>query len=283
MRPGIKLKIFKRLSVFFFSLLLFYSCTEKKADKELVKKDTLVFATENVKYTAADTTEWEPDYPSGTTKYAARVLTASAFHRDEIDPKSDEYKWKGLFKTKSGYYTADTDIKLALFDDIFDDNGKPLKGLEVIPGIQDSTIILVSGINFPNRPVQEINLAKGELLPGEQQEFLFKDVKYTLYATGNKKSESANKNYYTISNYKMFVKATVNGKHYNQLLVSIPRATDTMGQICFVGDIDGDNIPDFVIDTAFEENIETTTLYLSGEAENDDLLKVVGRHLTTGC
>ena len=81
----------------------------------------------------------------------------------------------------------------------------------------------------------------------------------------------------------MFIKTTIGGKDYNQLLVSIPRETDSLGYILFAGDIDGDNIPDFVIDTAFHENAETTTLYLSGEAENGDLLKVVGLHSITGC
>ena len=285
MRPGIKLKIFTRSFTIFFPLVLFYSCTEKKTYKQPVKKDTLVFATEEVKHIAKDTIQWVPDYPSDTAKYPARVLTAGGHHREEVDDNSDDFEWKGLFKGIGGYYVADTRVKLSLFDDIFDDdNKKPIKGWEVTPTVKDTAIILFSGIkNLNNRSVNEIILTKTDLLPGEQQMFVFKGIKYTLYATGDKKSDAGDKDSYFFKNYKMFIKTTIGGKDYNQLLVSIPRKTDSLGYILFAGDIDGDNIPDFVIDTAFHENAETTTLYLSGEAENGDLLKVVGLHPITGC
>ncbi len=53
--------------------------------------------------------------------------------------------------------------------------------------------------------------------------------------------------------------------------------------IMFAGDIDGDTIPDLIIDTSWHYNAEVPTLYLSKPAEKNQLLKVMGMHVTTGC
>ena len=66
-------------------------------------------------------------------------------------------------------------------------------------------------------------------------------------------------------------------------MVSIPNFDDALTSLLFVGDIDGDDIPDLIIDTTSDYNAEVPTLYLSRPAKSGDLLKVMGMHGSTGC
>jgi hypothetical protein len=120
-------------------------------------------------------------------------------------------------------------------------------------------------------------------MPGEQVQFTCHDVAYTLYATGKQASESPKSKAYVVSNYKLFLKAVINGKNYNQLLVAISDFDDAMTTIQFAGDIDGDYRPDFIIDTTNDYNAEVPTLYLSKPASKGNLLKIVGMHTSVGC
>ena len=224
-------------------------------------------------------------FPADNGKYPLEILTAQLFHDGEVEPKLAKHRWKGLFKTGESYYIADTKLRiLRAHDDLMDDTGSN-SGLEVKPGIKDTSILLISGLDeLKNGNVNSIALTKNQLLPGEQESLVYNDIKYTLYATGIKKSESSNSDFYSVSNYKLFLKAMINGKQYNQLLVSAPTFDDTLTSIIFAGDIDNDGIIDFIIDTTTEYNSEVPTLYLSKPATGSDkLLKVMGMHGSIGC
>lgn len=276
-----------RILIIFFALLSLVSCggngesTTKKSDlneagksnkKNKQKTDTL-----NVIRVATD-------YPKDTI-YPANILTSGGvFHQDEVDPKSPTYRWKGIFKSDTGYYVSDTKIKLSKdYDAVMDDEGQKT-GWTVATNIKDSCILLISGTDYlQNRQIQKIKLGKEQILPGENYQFVYNSVTYTLYATGNKKRESPKSDAFVVSNYKLFLKASVNGQSYNQLLVSISNFDDAMTTLLFVGDIDGDNIPDMIIDTTNHYDAEVPTLYLSKRAKSGTLLKVMGKHTTVGC
>jgi hypothetical protein len=90
-------------------------------------------------------------------------------------------------------------------------------------------------------------------------------------------------NFYLVSNYRLFIKATINGTERNQMLVSSRAFDDAMIEILFAGDIDGDNIPDLIINTSYHYNAIVPTLYLSKPAGDKEILKVMGWHVSVGC
>ncbi|MFC0517467.1 hypothetical protein ACFFGT_24865 [Mucilaginibacter angelicae] len=223
-------------------------------------------------------------YPSDSVSYPARILSGyGLFHGGEVALDWGKYHWKGLFKSAGGYYVASTSLIInRAHDDMLDDKGQAT-GVEVRKSVKDSVLILFSGITgITNRPVEQINVKVTELLPGQYARFTNNNIAYTLYATGNRKYDIATKDY-VITNYRLFIKAVINGKKIDQLLASAPRFDDALTQILFVGDIDGDEVPDLILDTTNDYNVEQPTLYLSKPATNGNLLKIMGLHVITGC
>ncbi len=53
--------------------------------------------------------------------------------------------------------------------------------------------------------------------------------------------------------------------------------------VLFAGDLDGDGFPDLIIDTINHYNGSRPTLYLSKPARGNDLLKIMGWHVSVGC
>lgn len=223
-------------------------------------------------------------YPSDSVSYPARILSGyDSFHGGEVDLDWGKYHWKGLFKSADGYYVANTGLIIKkAHDDMFDDKGQTT-GVEVNKSVKDSVLILFSGItDIINRPVEQINVKATELLPGQSTRFKNNNITYTLYATGSRKYDIATKDY-VITNYRLFIKTVINGRLFDQMLASGPRFDDALTQILFVGDIDGDKVPDLILDTTDNYNVEQPTLYLSRSATNGNLLTVMGLHVITGC
>lgn len=188
-----------------------------------------------------------------------------------------------MFKSAGGHYIASTSLVIKkAHDDMFDNEGQAT-GVEITKSVKDSALLLFSGITgITNRPVEQINVKATELFPGRSTRFTNGNITYTLYATGNRKYDIVAKDY-VITNYRLFIKAVINGKLFDQMLASAPSFDDALTQILFVGDIDGDKVPDLILDTTTDYNVEQPTLYLSKPATNGNLLKVMGLHIVTGC
>ncbi len=86
-----------------------------------------------------------------------------------------------------------------------------------------------------------------------------------------------------MQNYKLYLTANINGKETTQLLIAQPNFDDNMIEIIFAGDIDGDNLMDFIIDTSRHYNMFSPTLYLSKPAGKGQIVKPVGSHVIVGC
>jgi len=228
--------------------------------------------------------EYTPAFPVDTI-YPARILTKGIFHGDEVIKKDNKREWVGIFKNDSSYYLAPFTIQLSrVKDDVLDAEDGAKTGWEVKTSNKDTSVLLISGLDYLKARSIIPSIKKAITIdPGKHLTFKYNNVDYLLYATGTKKPEPANGEGYVISNYKLCIKATINGKTYQQLLATAEQFDDAMTTILFAGDIDGDNIPDLIIDTANHYNVEAPTLYLSKPAANGQLLKVVGMHITVGC
>ncbi|WP_345949104.1 hypothetical protein ABDD95_19850 [Mucilaginibacter sp. PAMB04274] len=264
----------------------FIACT-RNANTNQTGKDTSVTETVAIKSTTQKELDKAPvihDYPADTVYDARIIIPGGVFHEDEVDPKSAEYAWMGLFKNDIGYYLAPTQVNLARSFDAVLDNEEKKTGWTITPSVKDSAICLISGVkNLQAQPIDSIPLPKKQLLPGEQIAFRYKSVSYVLSATGHKTLEKPNADSYAVTAYKLTLEAIINGERVKQKLVSISRFDDTMTNIYFAGDIDGDDIPDFIIDTTNHYNVSQPTLYLSKPATKGNLLKVMGMHVSVGC
>jgi len=218
-------------------------------------------------------------------KYSAKVLAEGAFHADEVWQDVDKEDWYGLFQGKNNFYLQKTKVRTSnIFDPVMDEDDGTRTGWEVKTTNSDTSLILIAGLNFlTERQVESLKLPKEELLPGEKIKFTYKGNSYKLYATGNKRKEAPNSDRYIVSNYKLFYSRIKNGKETKQVLVQHETFDDKMINIIFAGDIDGDNLLDFIIDKSNHYNAVNPTLYLSKPAEKDKLVKEVGEHVSVGC
>jgi hypothetical protein len=219
------------------------------------------------------------------TYFSGKILTIGDFHEEEIWPNVQNEKWFGIFKDKGGYYISKTTIEAKRVHDAIadDENSDKKTGWKIKTTIKDTSFLLISGLNYlDNHRIEEVTFGK-YIIPGDSLKIEYKGNSYNFYATGMKLNQSKDFDIYNIYNYKIFLKAKINGTEKTQLLVASPRNNDALASILFIGDIDGDKILDIVIDTANHYNADKPTLYLSKPIEGDEILKMVGVHVSYGC
>lgn len=217
--------------------------------------------------------------------FTSKVLTTGSFHSDEVWDNADKLKWFGLFKSKTGFYISETKlITKKVYDPIEDENENDKSGWEVQTINKDTSIILLESSKFLKPcKVQQAILAKDEILPGENLRFKYLGVDYKLYATGVKKKDQYNPEWFDVWDYKLYLSATIKGKQITSLLVAEPNFNDQMTKLIFTGDIDEDGILDLIIDTSNHYNSTSPTIYLSRPANNEELVKPIGEHTSVGC
>ena len=217
-------------------------------------------------------------FPNDSLLYG-KMIAPGTYHDGEAVIKTAG-KWQGLFKGRTGFYIADTDLQIKRVKDIVLDEGNEKTGWEVKPINKDSCIVLLSDLSLSNKAVANIKLSKYEITPGESVSFIFNNQNYKLTAEGRRCDKG---NDIIIENYKLYLEGMKNGKPIKQLLAGANGFTYYPAYILFAADIDNDGFPDFIIDTSFQENVETPTLYLSGKAPQNELVKAIAQHSSTGC
>jgi len=195
---------------------------------------------------------------------------------NNVDPEYSKLNWKGIFYSKDNYYIKPTKTKVSKErpSPAEDPSEEPIWILKC--EIKDSCFRLISGVdNLSVGPIKRVKIADF-YYAGQKQEFNYEGVVYTLYTTGTKKNGN-------IYNFKLFLMAKVKGHTFNQLLyslgndVALHNGGDNVDTIfiSLVGDIDGDKIPDFIIDDGGYA-FGSSRFYLSTPAGNNAILKLVG-------
>jgi hypothetical protein len=275
-----------RFLLYFVPVLVILSCKSKStnntADAPLLFDTTAAVA---ASVESAPPAEEEPpiekdfvNYPADEGVFPVSILNADDYHGDEVKRKERSGKWMGLFKSDTGYYVGATTIDIYhVKDEIVDDDDNKETGWRVITEVSDTALLLISGVDsLYNHVVKRIELKKNELYPKDSVTFVYDSVAYSLYATGDTTHTG-------IYNYRLFIKATVKGEQKVQLLTAQRSLDATMINILFIGDIDGDHVPDMIINTSNHYNMYLPTLYLSKPATGQQLLKPVGRRRSVGC
>lgn len=246
------------------SLINISATTNREPETDTIKYDTLVFP--NIS---------EEDY-------IMKTLQTGSHHGDEVPDNTTKLSWMGLFKGKDGYYIAKTGVSVTnVHDPVIDETEKEKTGRQVKTTIKDTAIILVSGCDYiTEHKVKHITPAKTEIPPGETLSFNFKGKDYSLQAAGGSYKRD---NDVVIYNYKLSITGEKDGKTIATLLIANPNLYDGYApNFIFIGDLDGDDIPDLIIDDS-QENEESPTLYLSKPAGEKELLKPVSVHTYVGC
>ncbi|KAF2510893.1 VCBS repeat-containing protein [Flavobacterium zhairuonense] len=214
----------------------------------------------------------------------ANILWTGLFHGDEVDSNLQKKIWYGLFKSGNNYLFSKTAISINhAFDPVLDEDETEQTGWEVSTEIKDTCVILVEKMpDFADRNVEFVKLPKN-VYPGENYEFQFLGTQYKLFATGKKKKEHPDSDWLVVSDYKLYLTASRNGKVMTELLTAKKNFDDQMVSVVFAGDLDGDGKLDLILDTANHYNVSSLTLYLSKSADKNKIIKPVGVLIFVGC
>lgn len=258
---------------------LFFSCGEQ--NKPVAeKKDSLSIA----QPMKSDTVPVKEDpilhYPSDSLATSVVILNEENYHNDEIDPKTFEYNWVGLFKGKT-YYIAPTKLKYERVEDaVVDENGEKT-AWQISCDNMDTTLLLMGNIDYLTRgDVQGTSSLDEKLdvkINAAPYKFTYAGKEYELSAKGKESEDKI------IQRYQLFITGEKNGRRITQLLVAHPHLEEADPSIIFCGDLDGDGIPDLIINSTYHYNLTQPTLYLSGKASEDQLYLVVAIHASVGC
>lgn len=213
----------------------------------------------------------------------AKILTTGRFHEGEVWEGADKEEWFELYRDDTSYHLSKILIETRrVKDEIMDMEGE-ISGWEVSSPHSFESVILIAGVGFlQEKTINKINLSKNELFPGDTVSFEYKGTGYALFSTGEiKKSNSAEPD--EITDYKLYLTTAKKEESTTQLLVAEPHFDGAMTSIIFAGDIDGDDIPDLIIDRSNHYNVRSPALYLSKPAPKGRLLKLMGEHRTVGC
>ena len=286
----------KHLLIFFTGTLFLMSC--RHSDKKIVErnrnKDTAVKRIATVKHTndtlaiPDDTVpkviipdsaiQAGEDNVDSTSKI--KIVEETSYNaQDSVGPKDAKLDWKGIFYNKGNYYIKPTKIHFTKEHSEFDDDDKPEQktGWRLTCAVKDSCFSLISGVDNLVTGNLKIVKLKPFYYAGQKQEFKYEGITYTLYSTGAKRNG-------VIYNLKFFLMANVKGNIFNQLIKSIGNNIESSNKggesnyqmyLAFIGDIDGDKIPDFIV-KEFGYPFESTGLYLSKPAGNNAIVKLVG-------
>lgn len=222
------------------------------------------------------------------------IETGEGFHGDEIKAKSGEI-WLGLFKERENYSLRSTKIKIRrVQDDIVDGQNstqktgksvgvegktKPLFLLKNAGKLREGNITtLFQGLTMDD----VLNAEESELTPDQMLTTLGKDF-IQNYKIGGKEYElkiieAKNKN-----NEKILALILENDGIRQVLHTMNAEYEGSLGTLYWVGDLDGDEKPDFYFDLFQHYNVGNRVLFLSSEAEKGKLVKIVAQFWTTGC
>lgn len=210
------------------------------------------------------------------------VLQTGAFHQEEVPADAEKRAWLGLFRDKQGYYVAPARLRVRpAYDAIVDEEGEQTGWEVTTPQQADRCVLLLAapGALAPGR-ADTAAVKVQPLLPGKPLRFDFGGTRYTLAATGT--WAAGDTSAYAVRNYKLYLDAdAAPGKR--QLLAAAPQFDESMMQVVWIGDLDHDQRPDFILDTASHYNTSQLSVYLSSRAKGQELVKFVGQHVTTGC
>ncbi len=268
------------------------SCTNTQNDEEAKSTANVVtwdtdpaFYTDSMietpcKYIPATFTD---DDAQTMITFPAYILMPYEYHGDEVTADMQKADWHTLYKNGNEYQLDKAKLKFTHFHDPIVDESESEKTGVAVTGSHENEILLANTGELTTGILKHVDLDTNVILPGKSYYFDFGDAHYRLYASAYRYKEQM-EGQYTTRNYKLYLERQQNGQTTKQLLIARPFLPDLydMPTFLFVGDIDNDNQPDIIFNVLMH-NSSDLILYLSGNADQGKLLKVMAMHESSGC
>lgn len=191
----------------------------------------------------------------------------------------DSRKWFHIMDTIVGLFKIDNNyiLKKCWIEkvNVYENECTGNNQIEPTLNTKENCIYLFRGLKHYNKnTVIDTIQANLKIWVGKKKNFIFNDVTYELRAEGkvlDKGNENSDMYYENIEDYKLYL--TCDKK--TQCIVEMKKFSDTMTELSWIGDLDGDGKPDFIISSPDWYEDYRILLLLSSYAEGDDLVKLV--------
>ena len=224
-----------------------------------------------------------PQFPENEEGYRSEIKTdieilLPAGYREmnpaDFKPMLSE-KWYDFYQDSIAkkYLLKKADIEIGKFyDDCLQDSTTYVSS-------QQESLILVKGIIPQHEEISSIPVKKYHVWVGEKSEFSFNGKTYVFRGDGITiqegmawTDEDLPGRWDKVENYKLYL--SEQGKE-EQLIVAIPSFNDTFVQILWIGDLDEDGKPDFILDISRDYEEKAVLLFLSSKAEKGEIVRAV--------
>ena len=212
------------------------------------------------------------------------IIMPGAYHKEEIPDGMVTENWTGIFKQNKNYTVEKTAVNISKVHDAVVDNKGKSTGKKIRATNAKDCFLLMNNIAVTERSIDTIATNTIIIHPEKPYKFQFKNIDYVLSAV-SKSYDALNQDetHFNAKGYELYLEKKENGVTKKQLLLFEKNFEDQMTKILFIGDIDGDHIPDVLLDSSNHYNSTVPTLYLSKEAKEGELLKIVSLHRSVGC
>jgi len=210
-------------------------------------------------------------------EYKADILRPGNIESiDGIDLQSE---WWGLFNKGEGEWRLEKTIVKATpaHNPMIDQEGEA-STFDISVSNENPCLLLWSDIDFLfEHDIEEIEIESKKLMPEETVAFTYYSVQYELFAYGEEGE------YGNIENYTLSITRNDGGYNSAQSIASHDFFDDTMVEILFIGDIDGDDIPDLIIDDSHKYSYSKPVLFLSRLGNEAKIFVKVGERAFYSC
>ena len=190
----------------------------------------------------------------------AILETTTAYRDYSISDFEKDIKFTGLFEENGMFYIKPVDVSFHM--DIVDCTGDSALGFWTSD--YDCLFLFIDFEGYNDAPIESINRGKEITMSvNEQFNFTCNNINYTLQADGEME-DSDTKNYkLTLSKSDCETKQTIVSHEYIK---------STEVTILFIGDIDGDNEPDIILNAPDNYENRWIMLFLSSTKQELELL-----------
>jgi hypothetical protein len=260
-----------RFSSLLFPLLLLISCSSKKPNETVINEND-----PNEKLHLKNVIEIVNESYPGNFEIYYQLFSIGTFHGDEVPSNFQQKEWFGLFISD---HVARLDfVKLnyeRVHDPILDDNENTKTGWSIqLENSSEQVFLIENHKLLPMGVIKHIKVPQVEFYPGEQLDFEFNGKQYSLRATGH--FDAVN---YETTNYRLTL--TRLEDQLSTLLIAHPYFSDQITSVLFIGDLNDDGAPDFIIEGSHHYNVTEPILFMS--TFGSELVVPWSKYTATGC
>jgi hypothetical protein len=205
------------------------------------------------------------------------LLTVGSFHHGEV-PDNAQGRWSALICDDSLNCTTRSVLVTTrkVHDEMVDEDENAKTGTEVAVVKDDGIVALVRGVNVQEGSIKTYFHGVSNLESGSSLKVSARGIDYQLKVDGPRSSSD--------EPLPKGSKLNLSSGSSTQELFGLPEGgNDPYISVLWIGDLDGDGIPDYLINASDHYNVSNIVLYLSTRAKIGQIVGHAAHFVSVGC